>query len=106
MTVNVLLPGGASRTGMIPDEVPLELRKKLISPEMMVALLHWLVSDADEVSCQRLDASHWDTSPSPSEAAAKYASQHCGALQRSNRKSATAHDPEIRSKYRPKTLRQ
>jgi hypothetical protein len=37
----------------------------------MVALLLWLVSDADEVSGQRLDASHWNTNPRPSEAAAK-----------------------------------
>jgi 3-oxoacyl-[acyl-carrier protein] reductase len=72
VTVNALLPGGATLTGMIPDEVPPELRKKLISPEIMVAPLLWLVSDsADEVSGQRLDASRWDTNLSPSEAAAK-----------------------------------
>jgi len=72
VTVNALLPGGASRTGMIPDAVPPELRKKLISPEIMVAPLLWLVSDAaDAVSGQRLDASRWDTSLNPSEAAAK-----------------------------------
>jgi 3-oxoacyl-[acyl-carrier protein] reductase len=39
VTVNALLPGGASLTGMIPDEVPPELRKKLISPVIMVAPL-------------------------------------------------------------------
>ena len=72
VTVNALLPGGASLTGMIPDEVPPELRKKLISPEIMVAPLLWLVSDsADEVSGKRLDASRWDTNLNPSEAAAK-----------------------------------
>jgi NAD(P)-dependent dehydrogenase (short-subunit alcohol dehydrogenase family) len=72
LTVNALLPGGASLTGMIPDEVPPELRKKLISPEIMVAPLLWLVSDAaDAVSGQRLDASRWDIKLNPSEAAAK-----------------------------------
>jgi 3-oxoacyl-[acyl-carrier protein] reductase len=39
VTVNALLPGGASLTGMIPDEVPAELRKKLIAPEIMVVPL-------------------------------------------------------------------
>ena len=72
VTVNALLPGGATLTGMIPDEVSAELRKKLISPEIMVAPLLWLVSDsADEVSGQRLDASRWDTNLNPSAAAAK-----------------------------------
>jgi 3-oxoacyl-[acyl-carrier protein] reductase len=72
VTVNALLPGGATLTGMIPDEVPPELRKRLISPEIMVAPLLWLVSDsADEVSGKRLDASRWDTNLNPSEAAAK-----------------------------------
>ncbi len=72
VTVNALLAGGASRTGMIPEEVPPEMRNRLISPEIMVAPLLWLVSDAaDEVSGIRLDASHWDTSLNPSAAAAK-----------------------------------
>jgi NAD(P)-dependent dehydrogenase (short-subunit alcohol dehydrogenase family) len=72
VTVNALLPGGASLTGMIPDEVPPELRKKLISPEIMVPPLLWLVSeDADAVTGQRRDASRWDINLAPSEAAAK-----------------------------------
>jgi 3-oxoacyl-[acyl-carrier protein] reductase len=58
VTVNTLLPGGASLTGMIPGEVAPELKKKLIAPEIMVTLLLWLVSDpADEITGQRLDAS-------------------------------------------------
>lgn len=72
VTVNALLPGGATLTGMIPGEVPPELRKKLIAPEIMVAPLLWLVSDAaDEVTGQRLDASRWDTNLNQSAAAAK-----------------------------------
>jgi NAD(P)-dependent dehydrogenase (short-subunit alcohol dehydrogenase family) len=72
VTVNALLPGGASQTGMIPEEVPLELQKRLISPEIMVAPLLWLVSDAaGEVSGRRLDASRWHANLPPSEAAAK-----------------------------------
>jgi 3-oxoacyl-[acyl-carrier protein] reductase len=72
VTVNALLPGGASRTGMILEEVPPDMQNRLISPEIMVAPLLWLVSDAaDEVSGQRLDASRWDINLNPSEAAAK-----------------------------------
>jgi 3-oxoacyl-[acyl-carrier protein] reductase len=72
VTVNALLPGGATLTGMIPNEVPPELQKRLLSPEIMVAPLLWLVSDAaDEVSGQRVDASRWDANLNPSEAAAK-----------------------------------
>ncbi len=72
VTVNALLPGGASRTGMIPDEVPPELRERLISPEIMVAPLLWLVSDSgDGFTGKRVDASRWDTDLNPSKAAAK-----------------------------------
>lgn len=74
VTVNALLPGGASLTGMIPDELPSELRHKLISPEVMVPPLLWLVSDAaGEVSGMRINASRWDTNLDPGEAAAKAA---------------------------------
>ena len=70
-TVNALLPGGASLTGMIPDDVSPELRQKLISPEIMVPPLLWLVSDsADGFSGNRLDASRWDTKLNPNAAAA------------------------------------
>ena len=72
VTVNALLPGGASLKGMIPDEVPAELRAKLISPEIMVPPLLWLVSDAaDQVSGKRFNASRWDTNLAPDEAALK-----------------------------------
>jgi 3-oxoacyl-[acyl-carrier protein] reductase len=72
VTVNALLPGGASLTGMIPDEVPPELRLKLLSPEITVPPLLWLVSDAaNAVSGKRFDASRWDTNLNSSEAAAK-----------------------------------
>lgn len=72
VTVNALLPGGASLTGMIPAEVPAELRPKLLSPEIMVPPLLWLVSDAaDAVNGKRFDASRWDTNLNPNEAAAK-----------------------------------
>lgn len=72
VTVNALLPGGASRTGMIPDGAPAELVRKLIEPEIMVAPLLWLVSDrASAVSGRRLDASRWDPGADPDAAAAR-----------------------------------
>jgi 3-oxoacyl-[acyl-carrier protein] reductase len=72
VTVNALLPGGASLTGMIPDEAPSEVRQLLISPEIMVPPLLWLISDsADQVRGKRVNASRWDTNLNPDEAAVK-----------------------------------
>lgn len=72
VTVNALLPGGATLTGMIPSDVPPDLRRKLLSPKIMVPPLLWLISDsADEVSGKRVDASRWDINLDPAEAAAK-----------------------------------
>lgn len=70
VTVNALLPGGASLTGMIPDGVSDELRSKLLDPSIMMAPLRWLVSAAsDGVTGKRLDASRWRTDLDPSAAA-------------------------------------
>jgi len=62
ITVNGLLPGGASATGMIPDEVPEAVRQQLIEPDVMVPPLLWLASEAaGTVTGQRLVASRWNT---------------------------------------------
>lgn len=45
VTVNVLIPGGAADTRMIPQDSPYE-RAKLVKPEAMVAPIRWLMSDA------------------------------------------------------------
>jgi NAD(P)-dependent dehydrogenase (short-subunit alcohol dehydrogenase family) len=61
VTVNALLPGGATRTGMVPDDIPEEIRRKLLEPEVMVPPLLWLVSEgADGVTGKRFNASRWD----------------------------------------------
>jgi NAD(P)-dependent dehydrogenase (short-subunit alcohol dehydrogenase family) len=61
VTVNALLPGGATRTGMVPDDIPEEIRRKLREPEVMVPPLLWLVSEgADGVTGKRFNASRWD----------------------------------------------
>jgi gluconate 5-dehydrogenase len=45
VTVNVLLPGGATRTGMVPDEHAASLRN-LLEPEIMGPPVVWLASAA------------------------------------------------------------
>jgi NAD(P)-dependent dehydrogenase (short-subunit alcohol dehydrogenase family) len=71
VTVNVLVPGGMTNTGMIPAEAGYD-RAELIQPEVMAPPLNWLVSDAAAaVSGRRFLAVHWDASLPPEEAAAK-----------------------------------
>lgn len=60
VTVNGLLPGGATATGMIPDGLPQEARSGLLDPAIIVPPLLWLASGAsDGVTGRRLDASRW-----------------------------------------------
>nr|WP_314543795.1 SDR family oxidoreductase [uncultured Massilia sp.] len=57
VTVNGLLPGGATDTGMIPDGVPDAVRRQLLRPEVMVEPLVWLASEASAaVTGTRLNA--------------------------------------------------
>lgn len=46
VTVNILLPGGATATGMLPDELPDELRQRLLDPAIMGPPIVWLASEA------------------------------------------------------------
>ena len=60
ITVNALLPGGATLTGMIPEGLPDSARDGLLSPEIVVPPLLWLCSDAAAaVTGKRLDARRW-----------------------------------------------
>lgn len=71
VTVNGLLPGGATDTGMIPDGVPEAVRRQLLRPEVMVEPLLWLASDASaQTTGARLDAARWDGTLAPERAAA------------------------------------
>ncbi|HTU95347.1 MAG TPA: SDR family oxidoreductase [Solirubrobacteraceae bacterium] len=45
VTVNLLLPGGATATGMIPDGTPGEVRDRLLDPGIMGPPIVWLCSD-------------------------------------------------------------
>ena len=46
VTANILLPGGATAAGMIPDETPAELRATLLDPAIMGPPIVWLASAA------------------------------------------------------------
>ncbi len=60
ITVNALLPGGATLTGMIPGNVSDAVKAKLLTPEVIVPPLLWLASkEADGVTGMRFDATHW-----------------------------------------------
>ncbi len=60
ITVNILLPGGATATGMIPEEVPADVRERLLAPEVMGPAIVWLCSDqAAGVHGQRIVASEF-----------------------------------------------
>ena len=72
VTVNALLPGGATDTGMVPQDIPAHLRAKLLSPDIMLPPLLWLVSKAaDNITANRLVANLWDASLPPEQAAEK-----------------------------------
>ncbi len=78
ITVNALLPGGASNTGMIPDSISDGIRQKLLDPGIMVSPLLWLVSKASDLfTGRRINAVKWDTSL-PTEQAAEKASESAG----------------------------
>jgi NAD(P)-dependent dehydrogenase (short-subunit alcohol dehydrogenase family) len=59
--VNMLLPGGATATGMVPSEgVSAEVQSSLLSPDVMGPPIVWLASDAAaDVHDERIVASEW-----------------------------------------------
>jgi NAD(P)-dependent dehydrogenase (short-subunit alcohol dehydrogenase family) len=46
VTVNILLPGGATATGMVPDDIADEVRAGLFDPAVMGPPVVWLASPA------------------------------------------------------------
>ena len=69
VTANVLVPGGPTNTGFIPANAPFD-RDALVQPEVMVAPILWLASDAsDGVTDCRFVGNDWDTALPSSEAA-------------------------------------
>ncbi len=60
VAVNLLLPGGATATGMMPDDVPPDWRDRLLSPDVMAEPILYLCSTAAEgVTGERLVASEF-----------------------------------------------
>ncbi len=78
VTVNALLPGGATLTGMVPENVSQETRAALLDPCIIVPPLVWLVSrEADGMTGRRLVATKWRTD-SDGKAAAEAAIDEAG----------------------------
>ena len=60
VTVNALLPGGATLTGMVPAGTPESIRANLLDPEIIVPPLMWLVSErSNDVTGKRIIATGW-----------------------------------------------
>jgi gluconate 5-dehydrogenase len=61
VTVNVLLPGGATATGMVPDDVYHETRRRLLDPAIMGPPVVWLASaEANAVHDERIAATEFE----------------------------------------------
>ena len=60
VTVNAILPGGATATGMVPEGVSEQVRASLLKPDVMVNPLLWLASTAsDGTTGKRIVATRW-----------------------------------------------
>ena len=60
VTCNVLVPGGAADTPMVPKESPYA-RENLVRPDVMIAPACWLASnDSDGVNSMRFLGRNWD----------------------------------------------
>ena len=61
--VNLLLPGGATRTGMTPDSAPEDVRAAWLDPAIMGPPICWLASRAsDGITDQRIVATDFSSS--------------------------------------------
>ncbi len=58
--MNILLPGGATATGMVPDDISAEVRERLLDPAIMGPPVVWLCSaEASGVHNQRIVATEF-----------------------------------------------
>jgi NAD(P)-dependent dehydrogenase (short-subunit alcohol dehydrogenase family) len=61
VTVNLLAPGGATLTGMIPESAPSSVRERLLPPSVMGPPIVFLASDeAEGLTGARILANEWD----------------------------------------------
>jgi gluconate 5-dehydrogenase len=64
VTVNLLLPGGATISGMIPDEVSTDIRQNLLPADIMGPPIRWLCSaNASGIHDQRIVATEFAAQP-------------------------------------------
>lgn len=71
ITANVLVPGGATNTRFVPQRTAPD-RAKLIQPEVMIAPLQWLLSEAAAgVTGQRIVGNDWNPALPEAEARAR-----------------------------------
>ncbi len=76
ITVNEILPGGATDTGMIPPGITADIRARLLKPEIIVPVAVFLASDEGRrITGRRLTATEW----SPEKADGVPASKGIGA---------------------------
>lgn len=60
VTANIIVPGGLTNTALVNDTVPYD-RATMLQPEVMVAPLLWLVSEAaNGVTSRRYIGARWD----------------------------------------------
>ena len=61
IAVNLLAPGGATETGMVPEDAPAEVRAGLLRPDVMGPPIVFLASpEAEGVTGERIVASRFD----------------------------------------------
>jgi NAD(P)-dependent dehydrogenase (short-subunit alcohol dehydrogenase family) len=62
VTVNALLPGGPTLTGMVPQTLAEQAKSSMLDPSIIVPPLLWLVSpEADGITGRRFVATKWQT---------------------------------------------
>ncbi len=57
--VNILLPGGATATGMIPEEASEDVRRRLLDPSIMGPPIVWLAAPGTDVHGERVVATEF-----------------------------------------------
>ena len=78
VTVNALLPGGPTLTGMVPETMSAQAKSAMLDPRIIVPPLLWLVSpESDGMTGRRLVATKWQTG-SDGKTAAEAATEQAG----------------------------